>query len=92
MILCHNICVTIHVYLDKIDPYLSAKGIKTFKNVIDGEGNNRKREYMSDKYQLKPVDILSWDGLLNSTPKQWKKKLQHHYIFIYLYIYILYII
>ena len=31
---------------------------------------------MSDKYQLKPVDFLSWYGLLNSIPKQWKKKLQ----------------
>ena len=58
------------------DPYLSSKGIKTLKDVIDGEGNNRKWEYMSDKYQLKPVDFLSWYGLLNSIPKQWKKKLQ----------------
>ena len=31
---------------------------------------------MSDKYKLKPVDFLSWYGLLNSAPKQWKKKLQ----------------
>ena len=46
MILCHNICGTMHLYLDKIhqfyDPYLSSKGIKTLKDVIDGEGNNRK--------------------------------------------------
>ena len=58
------------------DPYLSSRGIKTLKDVIDSEGNNRKWEYMSDKYQLKPVDFLSWYGLLNSIPKQWKKKLQ----------------
>ena len=31
---------------------------------------------MSDKYQLKPVDFLSWYGLLNLIPKQWKKKIQ----------------
>ena len=55
------------------DRYLSFKGIKTLKDVIDGEGNNRKWEYMSDKYQLKPVDFLSWYGLLNSIPKQWKR-------------------
>ena len=58
------------------DPYLSSRGIKTLKDVIDSEGNNRKCEYKSDKYQLKPVDFLSWYGLLNSIPKQWKKKLQ----------------
>ena len=58
------------------DPYLSSREIKTLKDVIDSEGNNRKWEYMSDKYQLKPVDFLSWYGLLNSIPKQWKKKLQ----------------
>ena len=46
------------------DPYLSFKGMKTPKDVIDGEGNNRKWEYMSDKYQHRPVDFLSWYGLL----------------------------
>ena len=58
------------------DPYLSSKGIKTLKDVTDGNCNNRKWEYMSDKYQLKAVDFLSWYRLLNSIPKQWKKKLQ----------------
>ena len=38
--------------------------------VITGNGN------MSDKYELKPVDLLSWYGLLNSMPKQWEKTLQ----------------
>ena len=28
------------------DPYLSSKGIKTLKDVIDGKGNNRKWEYV----------------------------------------------
>ena len=28
------------------DPYLSSKGIKTLKDVIDGEGNNRNWEYV----------------------------------------------
>ena len=65
-----------HLYLDKTHQYLSSKGVKTLKDVIDGEGNSWKWEYMSDKYQLKPVDFLSWYGLLNSIPKQWKKKLQ----------------
>ena len=80
MILCHNICGTgacIHRQNSSMyDPYLSSKGIKTLKDVIDGEGNNRKWEYMSDKYQLKPADFLFWYGLLNSVPKQWKEKLQ----------------
>ena len=31
---------------------------------------------MSDKYQLRPADFLSWYGFFNSIPKQWKKKLQ----------------
>ena len=31
---------------------------------------------MSGKYQPRPVDFLSWHGLLDSIPKQWKKKLQ----------------
>ena len=34
------------------DPYLSSKGIKAPKDVINGESNNRKWRYMSDKYQL----------------------------------------
>ena len=28
------------------DPYLSSKGIKTLKDVIDDKGNNKKQEYM----------------------------------------------
>ena len=39
------------------DSYFSSKGIKTLKGVIDGKGNNRKWDYISDKYQLKPVDF-----------------------------------
>ena len=58
------------------DPCLSSKGIKALEDVIDGKGNNRKWKYMSDKYQLKPVDFLSWYRLLNPIPKQWRKKLQ----------------
>ena len=65
MTLCHNICGTMHLHRQNspiYDPYLSSKGIKTLKDVIDCEGNNRKWEYMSDKHQLKPVDFLSWYG------------------------------
>ena len=58
------------------DPYLSSKLIKTLNDVTDGEGNSSKWEYMSDKFQLKPADFLSWYGLLNSVTKQWTKKLQ----------------
>ena len=36
------------------DTYLSSKGIKTLKDVIDGKGNNREWG-IYDKYQLKPV-------------------------------------
>ena len=80
MILCQNICGTMQCILRQnspiYDPYLSSKGIKTLKDVTDGNCNNRKWEYMSDKYQLKAVDFLSWYRLLNSIPKHWKKKLQ----------------
>ena len=43
------------------DPYLSSKGIKTLKDAINGKGNNRKWEYMSDKYQLTcQLFVLVW--------------------------------
>ena len=46
-----NACILRHnspIY----DSYFSSKGIKTHKDVIDGKGNNRKWEYICDKYQL----------------------------------------
>ena len=49
------------------NPYLSSKGIKTLKDVIDGKGNNRKWEFMSDKYQLKLLTfVLVWVIELNT--------------------------
>ena len=47
-------------------------GLNTTHDLPDDNGKLGKWNFISNKFRLQPCDFLTWYGLINSTPKDWR--------------------
>ena len=55
---------------------LVGKGMNFVSDVVSGDGRVYSWDIISANFQLKPIEVLKWYGLINAIPSQWKKKIQ----------------
>ena len=61
----------------KIYLSLFKKGVVFVNDIVDGSGNIKLWESLSAEKELNPTDFLSWYGILNAIPKEWKMSVKN---------------
>ena len=57
---------------------LESKGILMVVDLIEEDGKFSSWEKLLQKFNLSPVDLLDWYGILHSIPREWKNRVKEN--------------